>query len=220
VGTGILNVTTWAIVPIKPLNRSKSRLSPILNGQQREALSRKMLEMTLTTLKQVQGISGILAISRDNKALTLARSFNIQTVQESGTPELNDALTRATQAVSSWNASSVLILASDIPLMTVQDVEGMLALANHGGKVVVIATDRREEGTNALLVRPPGLIPYQYGTGSFRKHMEGAQKAGVEVKVFRSPTMSLDVDMPEDLIAYREILGKRKSNELAWLSSL
>jgi 2-phospho-L-lactate guanylyltransferase (CobY/MobA/RfbA family) len=42
----------------------------------------------------------------------------------------------------------------------------------------------------------------------------------VEVKVFRSPTMSLDVDMPEDLVAYREILGKRKSHELAWLSSI
>lgn len=213
-------MTTWAIVPIKPLNRSKSRLSPVLTGEQRQALSQKMLEMTLTTLKQVKAISGVLAVSRDSKALTLARRFDVQTVQESGAPELNDALTRATQAVSSWNATSVLILASDIPLMTVQDIEGILSLATHADEIVVIATDRREEGTNALLVSPPGLIPYQYGTGSFRRHVEEAQKAGAAVEVYRSPTMALDVDMPEDLALYREIASQQKLSELAWLGSL
>jgi len=213
-------VTTWAIVPIKPLNRSKSRLTPVLNAEQREALSRKMLEQTLTTLKQVRRISGILAVSRDNKALTLARQLNVHTVQESGAPELNDALTRATQAVTSWNADCVLILASDIPLMTVQDIEAMLELANHSERVVVIAADRREEGTNALLVRPPGLIPYRYGTGSFQRHVEEARNAGVAVEVYRSLTMALDVDVPEDLEMYRKILNERKLNELAWLGSL
>ena len=213
-------MTTWAIVPIKPLNRSKSRLSPILNGEQREALSRKMLELTLTTLKQVSGITGILTISRDNKALTLARTFKVQTVQESGAPELNAALGRATQAVMAWNASRILILASDIPLMTVGDIEGILALAKQDTKTVVIATDRREEGTNAMLVEPPGLIPYRYGEDSLRKHMEEAAKVGVEVKVFRSPTIALDVDVPEDLAAYRDIIGQRQPADLAWLSNL
>jgi len=213
-------VTTWAIVPIKPLNRSKSRLSPILNGEQREALSRKMLELTLTTLKQVSGITGILTISRDNKALTLARAFNVQTVQESGQPELNAALARATQAVMAWNASRILILASDIPLMTVSDIEGILALARQDTRTVVIATDRREEGTNALLVAPPGLIPYRYGQDSFRMHVEEAAKVGVEARIFRSPTISLDVDVPEDLVAYRDMLGQREPADLAWLSSL
>lgn len=212
-------MTTWAIVPIKPLNRSKSRLSPILNGQQRETLSRQMLEQTLGTLKQVQGISGILAISRDNKALTLARSFNVQTVQESGAPELNAALTRATQLVTSWNASSVLILASDIPLMTVADIDGILALAHHQNNLVVMATDRRDEGTNALLVRPPGLIPYRYGEDSFRKHTEEARRVGAEVKIFHSPTISLDVDVPEDLMAYRQIVEAHQPDALAWLTS-
>lgn len=213
-------MTTWAIVPIKPLNRSKSRLSPILNGEQREALSRKMLEMTLTTLKQVDGINGILTISRDNKALTLARAFNVHTVQESGAPELNAALARATQAVMTWNASRILIMASDIPLVTVEDIESVLALAKHDSRVVVIATDRREEGTNAMLVEPPGLIPYRYGQDSLRKHQEEASRVGVEVRVFRSPTISLDVDIPDDLAAYREIMGQRQPADLAWLSSL
>jgi 2-phospho-L-lactate guanylyltransferase len=85
---------------------------------------------------------------------------------------------------------------------------------------VVIATDRREEGTNALLVRPPGLIPYRYGTGSFHRHVEEARNIGAVVEVYRSPTISLDVDVPEDLELYRKMLDERKLNELAWLGSL
>ena len=61
-GNSIVNI--WAIVPVKPLNRSKSRLAPVLDGKQREALSRQMLEQTLGTLNQVVGIGGILVISR------------------------------------------------------------------------------------------------------------------------------------------------------------
>jgi 2-phospho-L-lactate guanylyltransferase len=130
-------VTIWAIVPVKPLNRSKSRLSPVLTGKQRETLSKQMLELTLKTLKQVEAISGILVISRDTAALSLARRFKVQTVQESGTPELNDALARATNVVMSWNAKACLVLASDIPLMTPQDIEALVQLSAQQTECIV-----------------------------------------------------------------------------------
>ncbi len=212
-------MNTWAIVPIKPFNRSKSRLASVLNHQQREALSRKMLERTLTTLKEAEGIAGILVISRDNAALRLARRFDVQTVQESGTPELNDALTRATQVVMTWNARSVLIVASDIPLMTSKDIEAMVKLADER-RVVVIASDRRGDGTNALLVRPPSLITYCYGEHSFQNHIAEATEVGAALHVYESPDLALDVDVPADLDLYRSILTERKLSEPAWLGSL
>lgn len=208
-------MTIWAIVPVKPFNRSKSRLSSVLESAEREAFSRQLLDQTLTTLSQVTEIGGILVVSRDAGALALARQHQAQTVQESGNPELNDALTRATQVVvATWNARSVLIAASDIPLMRASDVEGMLALAGTPASVV-IATDRRYEGTNALLIRPPGIIPYCFGENSCAKHQETARKAGIEPQIYVSPTMSLDVDVPEDLVLYRQMAEARGLNEPA-----
>jgi 2-phospho-L-lactate guanylyltransferase len=214
-------VNIWAIVPIKPLNRSKSRLAPVLDSRQREALSRQMLAQTLTTLKQVKGITGILAISRDHHALTLARQFGAQTVQESGAPELNNALGRATQLASTWGAQGVLLVASDIPFMAVKDIEGMLALADRP-QIMVIASDRHGEGTNVLLVQPPGLITYSYGVGSFRKHVAEAKRAGIPVRVYGSPTVALDVDVPADLKMYQDILIQRETEvkEPVWLTSV
>jgi 2-phospho-L-lactate/phosphoenolpyruvate guanylyltransferase len=211
-------VNIWAIVPVKPFNRSKSRLAAVLSAKQREMLSRQMLEQTLQTLKQVEEISGILVISRDTAALALARQYEAQTVQESGTPELNEALTRATQVVvATWNARSVLVLASDIPLLRPQDVRGVLALSDSIG--VVLASDRRHDGTNALLVRPPSLIPYRFGVGSFQKHIDETQHLGIEPRVYESPTLSLDIDVPNDLDLYREMLIERELSEPAWLES-
>jgi 2-phospho-L-lactate guanylyltransferase len=212
-------VNIWAIVPVKPLNRSKSRLASVLDGKQREALSKQMLEKTLNTLRQVEGIGGILVISRDNAVLSLARRLNVQTVQESGAPELNDALARATQVVTTWEASGVLIVASDIPFMAAKDIEGMVALADQQ-KIVVIASDRHGEGTNALLLQPPGIIPYCYGEGSFRRHVAEARKANVPVRIFGSPTVALDVDVPADLKLYREMLTQHEAKMPVWVTSV
>src|SRR5262249_33151500 len=157
----------------------------------------------------------ILVVSRDSKALTIARRLEVQTVQESGSPELNDALTRATGAVISMGARRVLIAASDIPLMSVQDIESILAISDQPDDMMIIATDRRQEGTNVMLLQPPGLIKYSYGPGSFKTHVAAAENARAAVHVFQSPTLALDIDFPDDLDEYRSILKDRKLNESA-----
>ncbi len=212
-------MSIWIIIPVKPLHRSKSRLSTVLDMKQREALSREMLEHTLLTLGQVTGIGGVIVVSRDTGALSLARRYNAQTLQESGSPELNASLTAATRVVASWNASAVLLLASDIPLLQPGDIEQMIGLAKRP-PVVVIGADRRHEGTNALLVRPPGLIPYRFGEGSLNKHAAEARAAGAEVHIYESATLGLDVDIAADLDLYREMLIERELSEAAWLTHL
>ncbi len=208
----------WAIVPVKPLNRAKSRLSPVLEPLQRQAFSRQMLERTIKTLQTVEAIQGILLVSRDSAALAVGRGLGAQTLTESGAPELNDSLTRATHAVKTWHANGVLVIASDIPLFTPGDLNAMLALGKRPPSVV-LAPDRRKDGTNAMLIRPPALFPYQFGPGSFEHHRQAAEEAGASVKVYESETLSLDVDYPEDLDLYREKLAEFHSDESVWPTS-
>lgn len=209
----------WAIVPAKPLNRAKSRLAGVLSPEQREALSRHMLERTLVILKQVASIKGIMLVSRDTSALAIARHHGAHTLTESGAPDLNKSLHRATQAVIAAQANGVLIIASDIPLLQSNDIEGMLLLGKYA-PVVVIATDRRAEGTNAMLVRPPGLVPYTYGADSAHKHLAAGRESGAEVKLYHSDTISLDVDVPADLDLYRERLADLPAEQSPWPLSL
>lgn len=189
----------WAIVPVKPLRRGKSRLADVLSGEERAALNKKLLIHTLDTITVVPALEQVLVVSRDPEALAIARFHGARTVLEDGTPHLNLAITRATAVAKMYSAIGVLVLPADLPQITPEDVTTMVNAAGMAPSVV-IAPDHRKEGTNALLVKPPGLLTYQFGLHSFQKHVSQAQSHGVEPKIVELPSLAHDVDLPEDLV--------------------
>lgn len=191
-------MTIWAIVPVKPMRRAKSRLSTVMSADERASLSQKLLMHTLETLGQVPAVEHTLVVSRDSHALALAREAGARTVQENGSPELNRALVRATIVAQGYGVSRVLILPADLPLLQVEDIEHLIALSDNP-PVVVVAPDRHGTGTNALISSPPGLIEYDFGPDSFARHVERAKAAGVRLEVCQLPSIGLDLDLPEDL---------------------
>jgi len=191
-------MSLWAIVPVKPLRRGKSRLSGVLSDDDRAALNQHLLLRTIDTLKQIDELGDVLVVSRDPEALALAREHGARTLQEDGAPQLNVALQRATVVAKTYMAESVLILPADLPQITKEDISAMLA-AGHQPPVVVIAPDHHHEGTNALYINPAGLIEYDFGQGSFERHCASARAAGAELKILELSSLAKDVDVPEDL---------------------
>jgi 2-phospho-L-lactate guanylyltransferase len=195
----------WAIVPIKPLRRGKSRLAGVLTEKERAELNQCLLINTLDILKEVPGVEYSLVVSRDPEALALAREHGARTVLEHGNPQLNLALSRATQVAKSHAIGGVLILPADLPLLRAEDVVTILERAKDP-PVVVIAPDRHRQGTTALLVSPVGLIQYNFGPRSFQSHCEQARQAGARLEICELPSLALDVDLPEDLALVSEEL--------------
>lgn len=191
-------MTLWAIVPVKPLSRGKSRLAEVLSQEERTDLNTRLLAHTLDTLRSIPEIEQVLVVSRDPAALALARLHGARTVQENGAPHLNIALARATIVAKNYITSGVFIVPADLPLLSPEDVHCMLEKAGRP-PVVVVAPDRRRQGTNALLVSPAGLIEYDFGPGSFQRHCRRAELAGARLVVCELPSLALDVDLPEDL---------------------
>lgn len=197
-------MSLWAIVPVKPLRRGKSRLAEALTEEERAALNEEMLARTLKTLSTLKEVDQVLVVSRDPHALTIARNHGAKTVQEDGQPHLNTALTRATVIAQVHATQGVLILPVDLPLLTTDDV---LALIDRATKppVVVIAPDRHGKGTNALLMIPPQQIEYEFGEGSFQRHCEQAKQSGARLEIVDLPSLGLDLDLPEDLEMVRKL---------------
>lgn len=197
-------MTLWAIVPVKPLRRGKSRLAGALSERERADLNRILLERTLKTLIDLKEVAEVLVVSRDSSALALARALGARTVQEDGAPSLNTALKRATVVAQVYASRGVLVIPADLPLLTRDDVKALLQRASDP-PVVVIAPDRHGKGTNALLVAPANLIEYDFGGGSFERHCERARKAGARLEIVNLPSLGLDLDLPEDLEMVRQL---------------
>jgi 2-phospho-L-lactate guanylyltransferase len=196
-------MTLWAIVPVKPLRRGKSRLAGTLSEDERTELNRMLLQNTLKTFSDLKEVEEVLVISRDPRALAIARHYGARTVREDGQPELNTALKRATVIAQVYATRGVLVLPADLPLITRDDV---LALVERAGEppAVVIAPDRHGTGTNALLISPAGLIEYDFGENSFQRHCQRAEEAGARLEIVNLPTLGLDLDLPEDLELVRK----------------
>jgi 2-phospho-L-lactate guanylyltransferase len=191
-------MTYWAIVPVKPLRRAKSRLAAVLSRDERASLSQRMLEHTLDVLSQVPEIERTLVVSRDSRALAIARQHGARTVTERGAPELNNALIRATLVAKTYGVAGVLVLPADLPLLKDEDIRELIERAQNP-PVMVIVPDRHRSGTNALLTRPAGLIEYDFGPESFERHVARAESAGARLEICEIASVGLDVDLPEDL---------------------
>jgi len=197
-------MTLWAIVPVKPLRRGKSRLAGILTEDERADLNRTLLQHALETLTTLKEMEEVLVISRDPQVLTIARNYGARTVREDGQPDLNTALNRATVIAQVYATRGVLVLPADLPLISREDALVLVERADDP-PVVVIAPDRHQKGTNALLMSPAGLIEYQFGENSFQRHCNLVKKAGARLEIVNLPSLGLDLDSPEDLEIVRNL---------------
>lgn len=197
-------MTVWAIVPVKPLRKAKSRLSDVLSEDERALLNFTMLGQTLRTLSSSSGIDQILVVSSDSSVLALAREYDARTLQEDGQSDLDIALRRAVVVAKMYNASGVLILPADLPLLSDRDIEKMLKLAE-SPPFVVIAPDRHNDGTNAIYMNPPDVIDCKIGGGSYAYNIKQAKEKNVPIEICQLTSLGLDLDLPEDLDLLKQI---------------
>ena len=185
------------LVPVKSLENAKQRLSSVLDAAERTALARAMLEDVLTTLGQWDHRPPVAVVTRDPFALTLARKFNFEVMDDPDGFGETEAIERASLACTARGIGATLVLPGDIPLLRAREVAEVLAAAPSEGAVLVPSYDGR--GTNAVLRRPAELFPLTFGGDSFERHLVRAHRTGKPCEVRRLPGIALDVDTPEDL---------------------
>lgn len=188
----------WALIPIKPLSRGKSRLAELMSDKEREFLNQKLLIRTINCLIAVPLIDQIAVISHDPAALHVSREFGVMTIQETRNIDINNALRKATQAIQASNASQLLIIPADLPLVLPGDITELLSKSK-GIEEIIISPDRRMSGTNALFINPIGILDYDYEQWSFQKHIEQAERKKIHVEIYNNDRIAFDLDLPEDL---------------------
>ncbi len=196
----------WVVIPVKPFNEGKSRLSAHISPQERRALNRELLTRTLTAINQAQLDAELLVVSRDSNALAAAKRAGSRALAEESQPcspndtdsepQLNAALTQAASYAATHGATNVLVLPTDMPNLTAEDVQAMASPSNRAPQIIIAPS--RDGGTNALLLQPVHAIPFAFGRDSFLRHQRLAAEAGIPVQVVESDSLLFDIDLPED----------------------
>ncbi len=196
---------TWALVPVKDLERAKQRLAGALDPAARRGLSLAMLADVLDALDATPGLDGAAVVSRDADVTALARRRGLRVIPESGTG-LNAAVAQAANVLSAEGCARLLVMPADLPLADPEEIAQILAALPEAPGLTLVP-DRHGVGTNALACTPPDAIAPSFGEDSFARHLEAARDAGIPATVLRLPGLGLDIDTPEDLAAFGETPG-------------
>lgn len=191
-------IVAAALVPVKPRLRAKQRLGPALRPWARMALSRAMLRDVLTALEGAALFLHIAVVTRDRRLRRQCRRWGVPCLlPPPGVRGLNRELAWATARPEIMGVERLLVLPSDVPGVTSTDLFRLVLPPIERGVRLVPAPDG---GTNALLLVPPGVIPYRFGPASAARHAAAARARGLPCQSLNLPSLNADVDAPADLM--------------------
>lgn len=208
----------WAVVPAKEIAEAKRRMAARLSREERQELVLAMLGDVLEVLTSVEGLEGLLVVTRDPQAATLARGLGAGVLDEGKDGGLNAALRQAAAHLRQIGARGILVVPGDLPALTVEEVSTVLRYHAEVDRKMTLVADRHGRGTNCLACSPPDLCTFHFGEDSFRAHRQAAAQVGLDVRCLELPGVQMDVDTPEDLDMLRDSgVGRRTGRFLAGL---
>ena len=188
---------TWVVVLIKDFDTAKQRLQPAMGAKSRRALARRNARRAV---EAAAAGDRVLVVAGGEEVAEMAAAGGAEVLVEPREEGQNVAARRGINRAVEKGAEAVLILSSDLPLVTVDSVRELLHSAGrHASPVVVAAPAIGRGGTNALYIRPPDAIGLHFGDDSLTKFRDDAESRGVRFVIHHSDAMALDLDEPSDL---------------------
>lgn len=191
---------TFAIVPVKRFENAKTRLSSILDTDDRIHLSLLMLEDTLQILSVVQSLTQVITVSADKRVEEIAAKHGANFLLEEKERGVNSAVALTDNYCMKEAADATIVIPHDLPLLDSTDISKACELAENESRCIVICPSLRYDGTNMLLRKPPSIIATFYDADSYNMHVKAAIRLGIPVKRLFSKNLMCDIDTPEDVL--------------------
>ncbi len=188
-----------AVVPVRGLRGSKTRLRDHFAEQERATLTTVMLRHVLTAVHDAAVVDRIAVVTPDPAVASALPppTESIEVVrQPEGQSGLNSALLIGRGWAAGLGADAMLVLSADLPLLRPEHLRTLVSQE----APVVIATDRHGTGTNGLLLREPlaEAFTFSFGEHSALRHVAEADRLGLHVVRVETPGTAFDLDTPED----------------------
>lgn len=190
-------------MPHRGLDAAKTRLAPSLDPSERVMLASQLLQRVLRVAREVTDDVVVISPSRPLAEIVEASGCRLSVQRGMG---LNEGLDQARSDALMEGIETLVILHGDLPNLRAEDIRTLCgALPEGDAPGVAIAPDRAGTGTNGLALRPPGVIGFRFGVGSFAAHAEEVERAGVPAVAVNRSGLAFDLDTPEDLARWLEL---------------
>jgi 2-phospho-L-lactate/phosphoenolpyruvate guanylyltransferase len=206
----------WAVVPVKEFEGAKQRLSPALSPDERRLLAETMLEDVLDAVSAVKALAGMLVVTVDPAATSLANRYGARVVTDGARDGHTAAITAAARLLVREGQAGMMTMPGDIPRLKSEEIAATLA-AHRSAPAFTIVPAHDDLGSNTIVCSPPDSVPLRFGEDSFYPHLDAARARGIDPLVVRHPGIGMDIDNPVDLVAFLKMSPPAHTRTLAFL---
>ena len=206
----------WAVVPVKQFEGAKQRLSSALSFDERRLLAMTMLEDVLEAVSVVKDLAGVLVVTVDPAATSLAARYGARVVADGAQDGHTGAVTAAMRLLVREGCVGMMTMPGDIPSLTSAEIAATLA-AHQAPPAFTIVPAHDDLGSNTIISSPPDAVPLRFGENSFYPHLDAARKRGIEPLIVRHPGIGMDIDNPVNLVTFLKMPPTAPTRTLAFL---
>ena len=203
---------TAIIIPIKKIDKSKTRLSPFLDPAERKQLTEYLI---VDLLEKLCGLENAQTIIVTEERINWLDKFNdIVIINEVNADGVNNAVELANEFIERNGFDKSIVIPIDLPLLSTKDLEGIIKFSGKFEKGICIVPSQRYDGTNILLRKPNQIIDTFYDNNSFYNHVKKTLEKKQVVKIFNYEKLMSDLDTIEDVVTiinrYNDMLDSDK----------
>lgn len=191
---------TVALIPVRGSSSAKTRLAPLFTEDERLALVWSMLRRLVREVIVSGVVDHTVIVTRDPAAVEahVPLDSSVTVLEQPGNTGLNGALELGRDRAMGHAYDGLLVLPGDLPLVTEEDIRALVAAPGP----LVVATDRAEEGTNAMRIDLDAWrgtsFRFQMGPGSYGLHAAEAGRIGHRATPLFRVGIAHDLDSPRD----------------------
>src|SRR5260370_13211115 len=154
-------MSTWVVVLVKASEPAKQRMGPALDLHQRLVLARRTASRGI---RAAGAAEHRLVVAGSDEAAALAAELGAEVLIEPRQEGQNVAAQRGLARATQNGADAVLLLSSDLPLVTKKSVRDLLREPSRLAPPVAVAVPAPTRGaTNPLYLPPPRAIGLHFG---------------------------------------------------------
>lgn len=186
------------LLPIKRLDRAKTRLGPVFSEAERRAIATALMDDAFELCASVDFLRWWV-VSDDTTVLQHAAGRGFATIHDGGSG-VNEAVKQGVKEVLAEGATSVTVIPSDVPLAWKGDLRDLLDTGATSD--VVVVPSQSDGGTNGLYLSPPDIVEPHFGPSSLKRHIASAGERKLRCSILPLARLALDIDRIEDVDAY------------------
>ncbi|WP_030566870.1 2-phospho-L-lactate guanylyltransferase [Streptomyces aureocirculatus] len=189
----------WTLViPLKPLERAKSRLAAAAGDGLRPALALAFAQDTVAAAVACPSVRDVVVVTDDARAGRELAALGARVVPDTPADGLNAALAHAAlQVRAARPETAVAALNADLPALRPPELARVLDAAAHFTRAFL--PDAAGIGTTLLTAAPGAELQPQFGGASRARHRKsGARELGA-AEAGAAPSVRQDVDTGDDL---------------------